>query len=186
MAHNVHPTGSEIERLAAGGTAVAHCPCSNAALGSGLFAMQRHVKAGVRVALGTDVGGGTGFGILKEAMQAYLLQRIAPEGALLDASQMLYLSTRAGAEALGLEEETGDFEPGKAADFVYIRPPAEAPLSAVLKRAETPEQVVAAIFTLGGAESVQEVRVEGSIVHRLNQGSISTSIRTLDDPGWSD
>ena len=166
MAHNVHPTASELERLGASGTAVAHCPSSNAALGSGLFALRRHVKAGVRVALGTDVGGGTGFGMLKEALQAYLLQRIASEGALLDAAQMLYLSTRAGAEALGLEEEIGDFQTDKAADVVYIRPPADAPLSAVLERAESPEQALAAIFTLAGAESVQEVRVEGSIVYR--------------------
>jgi len=166
MAHNVHPTQSEIERLAAGGTAVAHCPCSNAALGSGLFGLKRHVEAGVRVALGTDVGGGTGFGILKEALQAYLLQRIAPDGALLDAGQMLYLATRAGAEALGLEEEIGDFQPGKAADIVYIKPPVDAPLSAVLERAETPEQALAAIFTLAGAESIREVRVEGTIVYK--------------------
>ncbi|MCU1338430.1 MAG: guanine deaminase [Bryobacterales bacterium] len=169
MAHNVHPTASELERLAAEGTTVAHCPCSNAALGSGLFGLKRHVRAGVRVALGTDVGGGTGFGLFKEALQAYLLQRIAPEGALLDAAQMLYLATRAGAEALGLEEEIGDFEPGKAADVVYIRPPVETPLAAVLERTETPEQALSAIFTLAGAESVQEVRVEGSIVYRLNQ-----------------
>ena len=165
MAHNVHPTQSEIERLAASGTAVAHCPCSNAALGSGLFPLKRHVKAGVRVALGTDVGGGTGFGILKEALQAYLLQRIAPDGAMLDAGQMLYLATRAGAEALGLDQETGDFQPGKAADLVYIKPPADAPLSTVLERTESPEQALAAIFTLAGAESIREVRVEGSIVY---------------------
>ena len=166
MAHNVHPTESEIERLAAGGTAVSHCPCSNAALGSGLFSLKRHVEAGVRVALGTDVGGGIGFGILKEALQAYLLQRIAPDGALLDATQMLYLATRAGAEALGLEGETGDFEPGKAADVVYIKPPVDSPLSAVLQRTETPEQALAAIFTLAGAESIREVRVEGTIVYK--------------------
>ena len=165
MAHNVHPTPSEIERLAASGTAVAHCPCSNAALGSGLFSLKRHVKAGVRIALGTDVGGGTGFGMLKEALQAYLLQRIAPDGALLDAGQMLYLATRAGAEALDLDHEIGDFQPGKAADIVYIKPPADAPLAAVLERAETPEQALAAIFTLAGAESIREVRVEGAIVH---------------------
>jgi guanine deaminase len=171
MAHNVHPTPSELERLAAAGTTVAHCPCSNAALGSGLFALKRHLKAGVRVALGTDVGGGTGFSLLKEALQTYLLQRIAPEGVVLDAAQMLYLGTRAGAEALGLEEEIGDFQPGKAADLVYIRPPADAPLSRVLERTETPEQVLAAIITLAGAESVQEVRVEGSIVHRLSQAT---------------
>jgi guanine deaminase len=171
MAHNVHPTPSELERLAAAGTTVAHCPCSNAALGSGLFALKRHLKAGVRVALGTDVGGGTGFSLLKEVLQTYLLQRIAPGGMVLDAAQMLYLATRAGAEALGLQEEIGDFQPGKAADLVYIRPPADAPLSRVLERTETPEQVLAAIITLAGAESVQEVRVEGSIVHRLSQAT---------------
>jgi guanine deaminase len=165
MAHNVHTTASELERLAACNTAIAHCPCSNAALGSGLFTLQRHVNAGVRVALGTDVGGGIGFGMLKEALQAYLLQRVAPEGALLDAAQMLYLSTRAGADALGLDEEVGDFEPGKAADIVYIKPPEDTPLSAVLERTETPEQALAAIFTLAGAESIREVRVQGTIVY---------------------
>ncbi|MBZ5673630.1 MAG: guanine deaminase [Acidobacteriia bacterium] len=166
MAHNVHPTASEIERLAAAGTAVAHCPCSNAALGSGLFDLKRHIEAGVRVALGTDIGGGIGFGLLKEALQAYLLQRIAPNGALLDAAHMLYLATRAGAEALGLETDIGDFQPGKAADLVYIKPPADGPLSAVLERTETPDQALAAIFTLAGAESVSQVRVEGSIVYK--------------------
>ncbi len=66
MAHNVHPSDSELDRLGASGAAVAHCPTSNAALGSGLFPLQRHIHAGVRCALGTDVGGGTGFGMLKE------------------------------------------------------------------------------------------------------------------------
>jgi guanine deaminase len=164
LAHNVHTTASQLDRLASGGTAIAHCPCSNAALGSGLFSMQSHVKAGVRVALGSDVGGGTGFGMFKEALQAYLLQRVAPNGALLDPAQMLYLATRAGAEALGLEQEIGDFQPGKAADIVYLRPPADSPLAAVLERAETPEQILAAIFTLAGVESVRELRVEGSII----------------------
>ena len=68
LAHNVHVSDSELTRLAATGAAVSHCPCSNAMLGSGFFPMQRHLDAGVRFALGTDVGGGTGFGILKEAL----------------------------------------------------------------------------------------------------------------------
>ena len=166
MAHNVHPGDSELDRLGAGGAAVAHCPTSNAALGSGLFPLQRHIHAGVRCALGTDVGGGTGFGMLKEGLQAYLLQRIAPGGMILDAGHLLYLSTLAGAEALGLGEETGDFRTGKSADFVYLRPPADSPLAAVLEREQSLEQSLAAIFTLAGAESVQEVRVEGSVVYR--------------------
>jgi guanine deaminase len=166
MAHNVHPSESELDRLADGGAAVAHCPCSNAALGSGLFPLRRHLNAGVRCALGTDVGGGTGFGLLKEGLQAYLLQRIAPDGMLLDAAHLLYLATLAGAEALGLSDETGDFRTGKSADFVYLQPPADSPLAAVLEREPSPEQVLAAIFTLAGAESVREVRVEGSVVYR--------------------
>ncbi len=166
MAHNVHPTESELIRLAASHTTVAHCPCSNAALGSGLFSLRRHLQAGVRCALGTDVGGGTGFGILKEALQAYLLQRLAPQPFVLDPAQLLYLATRAGAEALGLADETGDFQLGKAADFVYLRPPAESPLAAVVAQAESPERVLAALVTLAGQESVAEVRVEGSVIYR--------------------
>jgi len=166
MAHNVHATDFELDRLAAGGAAVAHCPCSNAALGSGLFPLRRHINAGVRCALGTDVGGGTGFGLLKEGLQAYMLQRIAPDGMLLDAGHLLYLATLAGAEALGLSGETGDFGPGKSADFVYLRPPEDSPLAAVLEREQSPERILAAIFTLAGAESVREVRVGGAVVYR--------------------
>ena len=167
FAHNVHATNGDLERLAAAGTAIAHCPTSNAALGSGIFPLRRHLKAGVRVALGTDVGGGTGPGMLKEGLQAYLMQRVAPDGVMLDAARLLYLSTLAGAEALGLASEVGSFCSGKAADFVYLRPPPGSALEAVLQHAAAPEEALAALFTLGGAESVREVRVEGSIVHKL-------------------
>ena len=104
--------------------------------------------------------------MLKEGLQAYLLQRVGPEGMLLDASHLLYLATLAGADALGLSHEIGDFREGKSADFVYLRPPANSPLAAVLEREQSPERVLAAIFTLAGAESVREVRVEGSVVYR--------------------
>src|SRR5205807_9468268 len=94
MAHNVHPCASELERLAASGTSVAHCPASNAALGSGLFPLRSHIEAGVRCALGTDIGAGTGFSMLKEGLQAYLMQRLIPGGMLLTGPQLLYLATR--------------------------------------------------------------------------------------------
>ena len=135
MAHNVHATPSELDRLADAGTAVAHCPGSNAALGSGCFPLRRHVDAGVTCALGTDVGGGLGFGMLKEGLHAYLMQRLAPDPKVLDAARLLYLATRAGAEALGLENDIGDFQPGKAADFVYLRPPPESVLDAAVRHA---------------------------------------------------
>jgi guanine deaminase len=84
---------------------------------------------------------------------------------LLGAGHLLYLATRAGAEALGLAEETGDFSQGKAADLVYLRPPEDSPLAAVLDQAKDPESVLAALFTLAGQESVRQVRVEGSVIY---------------------
>jgi guanine deaminase len=166
MAHDVWPTLSELERLAAAGTTVAHCPASNAALGSGIFPFHRHLAAGVRCALGTDVGGGVGFGMLREALQAYLMQRVAPDPFVLDAAYLLYLCTLAGAEALGLDDEIGDFRPGKAADLVYLRPRPGTPLAAVLERVESPEEALSALFTLADRDCVREVRVAGSVVHR--------------------
>ncbi|MBI4902816.1 MAG: guanine deaminase [Acidobacteria bacterium] len=166
LAHSVHSTPAQLERLAATGGAVAHCPCSNAALGSGFFPMQRHLQAGVRFALGTDVGGGTGFSLLKEGLQAYLLQRLAPEPYLLRPDQLLYLATRAGAEAMGLQEETGDFRPGKSADYVYIRPAACCPLANALDQAGSLERVLGWLFTLAGADHIEEVAVAGRVIHR--------------------
>ncbi len=165
MAHNVHASDAELERMASERTTVAHCPCSNAVLGSGTFPLKRHVAAGVSCALGTDVGGGTGFGILKEGLQAYLMQRVVPDGAALTPAHLLYLATRAGAEALGIAGETGDLRPGKSADLVYLKPPPGGPLAAVLERAGSSEDVLAAIFTLAGAESVAEVLVQGEVVY---------------------
>ena len=164
MAHNVHATDSELERMAASGVAVAHCPWSNAVLGSGLFPLRKHLLAGVRVALGTDVGAGTGFGMPKEALEAYAMQRVAPEGMLLSPAHLLYLATRAGAEALNLESETGDFAPGKSADFVYLRAPEGSPLEGVLRQADGMERSVAALFTLAGPESVVETAIGGEPV----------------------
>jgi guanine deaminase len=165
MAHNVHASESELERLAAAGTSVAHCPGSNAMLGSGCFPLRRHVAAGVRCALGTDVGGGTGFGMLKEGLHAYLMQRLSSDGMLLDAGRLLYLTTLAGAEALGLESEIGDFSADKAADVVYLRPQTGSLLESVVQRAENLTQVLASLFTMAGAESVREVRVAGDTVY---------------------
>ena len=102
--------------------------------------------------------------MLKEGLQAYLMQRVALDPITLSPAQMLYLATRAGAEALSIEEETGDFETGKSADLVYLLPPENSVLAGVLKRVETPEQTIAALFTLAGAESVREVLIANNAV----------------------
>jgi guanine deaminase len=131
--------------------------------------MLRHLKAGVHFALGTDVGGGTGFGLVKEGLQTLFLQNLMPEGYKLTAAHLLYLATKAGAEALDMEAETGDLSAGKSADWVYVRPPKGSALEAVLKHCESPERALSGIFALAGAESVAEVWVGGQ--NSLGYGS---------------
>lgn len=161
FAHNVHPTDDELRRLAATRSAVAHCPCSNSFLASGLFPLRRHLEFGVTFGLGTDVGAGTGFGILKEAMMAYQVQRLHPQGFSLKAAHLLYLATRAGAEALGLQEEIGDLLPGKQADFLWLRPPEGSTLEALLEASPSLEASLGAVFALAGEESIAAVYVGG-------------------------
>jgi guanine deaminase len=164
FAHDVHGSDHELSRLAAAGAAVAHCPSSNAFLGSGLFSLRRHLESGVRVALGTDVGAGTGFSTLKEGLMAYHMQMLSPEGVSLSPEHLLWLATQAGASALGLADEVGDLTPGKSADFVLVRPPVGSTLAAVLERCESIEESLGALFTLAREESIAEVRVAGRTV----------------------
>lgn len=164
LAHNVHPSSDELRRFAHASASIAHCPSSNAALGSGIFPMRQHLDAHVRFALGTDVGAGTGFSILNEALRAYLFQRVAPSPVALSPAQLLFLATRAGAESLALEDQTGDFTPGKAADFVYLEPAVDSSLASVLKGADDPVRRLAALITLAGRECVKETHVEGKAV----------------------
>jgi guanine deaminase len=179
FAHDVHPADDELRRLAAVGASVAHCPSSNAFLGSGLFPLRRHVAAGVQVALGADAGAGTGLSMLKEGLAAYEMQMLAADGYRLAPEHLLYLATGAGARALGLSDEIGDFGVGKSADFVLVRPPEGSTLEAVLERSESVEDSLGAVFTLAREESIAEVGVGGSVVWPRHP---SLAIATT---GWS-
>ncbi len=112
----------EIERLAACGAHAVHCPESNLKLASGFCPVQRLLDAGVNVALGTDGGASNNdLDMLGEMRSAALLGKaVAGQPAALPAAAALHMATLGGARALGLEEEIGSLEPGKAADMVAI------------------------------------------------------------------
>jgi guanine deaminase len=165
LAHNVHVSNSELRRLAEADAAVAHCPSSNAFLASGIFPMMRHVAAGVRFGVGTDVGAGTGLSMLKEGLVAYHVQMVRDQGQMLGPAQLLHLVTKAGADALNLSDVCGDFTPGKQADIALLSAPRDSTLEAVLEQAPDWNAALGAIFTLAREECVQEARVSGETVY---------------------
>jgi guanine deaminase len=162
FAHNVHPSDAELEVLAEHGASVAHCPTSNCALGSGLFPLGRHVRHGVGIALGSDVGAGAGLFLPKEALQAYFIQQMLGQGGMnLTPVHLLYLATQAGARALGLEDRTGDFSVGKDFDAVWLRPAAGSTLAINLEHAKDTVDALARVFSLATPADVAGVWIRG-------------------------
>lgn len=117
-AHCVKLDAGEIALFAASKTGVAHCPCSNCRLGSGIAPVSQMVTAGVPVGLGVDGSASNDSGnLLLEARQALLLQRVANGAGAVTARDVLRLATRGGAEILG-RSDCGSLQPGKRADLV--------------------------------------------------------------------
>ncbi|SDU85509.1 guanine deaminase [Jiangella alkaliphila] len=168
LAHNVHPSDDELETLAARGASIAHCPTSNAALGSGLFPLTRHVHHGVRVALGSDVGAGSGFSLLKEGLQAYFTQQaLGEDGYALSPAHLLHLATTAGAAALDLTE-VGHLSVGQRFDAQWLRPAPGSTYDVGLRNATGPEDALGKTFTLGTANDVAAVWIDGEAVRLVD------------------
>ena len=118
-AHCIHLDALDRARMAETRTAAAVCPTSNLFLGSGLFDFPAARAAGMRVGLGTDVGGGTSFSLLRTMSEAYKVAQMAGHG--LSPWRAFYLATLGGAHALALDDRIGNFEPGKETDFLVLR-----------------------------------------------------------------
>ncbi|AOZ70919.1 8-oxoguanine deaminase [Rhodobacter xanthinilyticus] len=116
-AHCVKLDCSEIEVFARTGTGVAHCPCSNCRLGSGIAPVRAMRDAGVKVALGVDGSASNDAGaLIAEARQAMLLQRVQNGADAMSAREALEIATLGGARVLG-RPELGQIAPGKRADL---------------------------------------------------------------------
>jgi cytosine/adenosine deaminase-related metal-dependent hydrolase len=116
-AHCVKLERSEIELFARSLTGVAHCPCSNCRLGSGIAPVRAMRNAGVRVGLGVDGSASNDAGnLIAEARMAMLLQRVARGADAMGAREVLEIATLGGAQVLG-RDDLGSIEPGKRADL---------------------------------------------------------------------
>jgi len=115
-AHCVKLDGQEIDLFARTRTGVAHCPCSNCRLGSGIAPVRPMRDAGVKVGLGVDGSASNDAGnLVLEARQAMLLQRVARGADAMSAREALEIATRGGAEVLN-RPDCGQIAVGKRAD----------------------------------------------------------------------
>lgn len=116
-AHCVKLDAQEIDLFARTGTGVAHCPCSNCRLGSGIAAVRAMRDAGVRVGLGVDGSASNDAGnLVTEARMAMLLQRVARGADAMSAREALEIATLGGARVLG-RDDIGAIAPGMRADL---------------------------------------------------------------------
>ena len=103
------------------GTGIAHCPCSNMRLASGIAPIRRMAAHGIKVGLGVDGSASNDSGdLLAEARQAMLLSRVLhdpADGAMTSARDALELATLGGARVLG-RDDIGCLAPDMAADLI--------------------------------------------------------------------
>ncbi len=120
-AHCVKLSDESILKFGKTGTGVAHCPCSNMRLASGIAPIRKMLDQGVPVGLGVDGSASNDAGnLLQEARMAFLLARVRDnEAAAMTARQVLEIATLGGARVLG-RDDIGALVPGMAADFIAI------------------------------------------------------------------
>ena len=161
-AHCVKLDASEIGLFARTRTGVAHCPCSNCRLGSGIAPVRAMRDAGVPVGLGVDGSASNDAGnLIGEARQAMLLQRVGNGADAMSAREALWIATRGGAEVLG-RTDCGRIETGRRADIALWD----------ATGIETAGSWDAAALLLAGPSRVKHLFVEGR--HIVDDGRIAT------------
>ncbi|SDF43737.1 guanine deaminase [Bosea robiniae] len=161
MGHCIHMTHNEWQAFADTGAVAVFCPTSNLFLGSGLFDWAHARQRGVKVAVATDIGGGTSYSMLRTMAEAYKVLQL--QGQSLSALGALHAITRGNAVALSLDHLIGSFEPGREADVVVLDTGATR---AMAHRMETVRDLAEELFvlvTLGDDRNVVETYVMGEL-----------------------
>lgn len=121
-AHCVWVDDAEQALMAERGVKVMHCPGSNVKLGSGIAPVVAMRARGISVSLGADGAAcNNRLDMFEEMRLAATLQAVREHPGALTAKDALWMATREGARALGLDHEVGSIEPGKRADLILVR-----------------------------------------------------------------
>ncbi len=159
LGHCIHLEDSEVALLRDTDSVAVFCPTSNLFIGSGLFNYKRLDEAGVRIALATDVGGGTSYSMLRTAAEAYKVMQL--QGQNLPAIAAFDLMTRRNAVALGLDGEIGAIAPGAFADLVVLDARATPAMAHRMEVTRDLEEELFVLMTMGDDRAVRQTYIAG-------------------------
>lgn len=159
LGHCLHLDDSELALLRDSRSVAVFCPTSNLFIGSGLFDYARLTASGIRVALATDVGGGTSYSMLRTAAEAYKVMQL--QGQNLPALAAFDLMTRGNAAALGLEADIGMLVPGAFADLVMLDSRATPAMAHRMATVRDLEEELFVLMTLGDDRAVRKTYLAG-------------------------
>jgi guanine deaminase len=162
-AHCIHLDEADRARMGETRTAVSFCPTSNLFLGSGLFDRAAAHRHGMHVTVGTDVGGGTSFSMLRTLHEAYKVVQMS--GRTLGVLDAWHLATLGAAKALALDDRIGNLAVGKEADFALIDPAATPLLARRFARAADLLERLFVLMMLADDRAVAATYVLGERVH---------------------
>lgn len=164
LGHCIQLDDAMLQRLTESGAVAVHCPTSNLFLGSGLAPVAALGRAGGRPALGSDIGAGTSLSPWRTMAAAAQVAQL--RGEPLDPAKLFWLATLGGAEALGLGGETGNFAPGKWADFQVVAWGRNRLLPERFARAGSLEEQLSALIHHGDDRLTRIVAIGGRTVFR--------------------
>ncbi len=157
--HAIHLEPRERDRLREVGAALVHCPTSNTFIGSGLFDMDGLSRAGHRIGLATDTGGGSSFSMLRSMAAAYEIAQL--RGRALHPAELIWLATEGSARALRLEDRIGKLAPGMEADFIALDLASTPAIAQRSARADTLWEALFPTIMMGDDRAISATYVAG-------------------------
>ncbi|MBL4805827.1 MAG: guanine deaminase [Rhodobacteraceae bacterium] len=160
LGHSIYLSDREWSAIRDGGSSLAHCPTSNAFIGSGLFNATKAHEMKIPTGLATDVGGGSSFSMLRTMASAYEIGQL--RGDALHPAQLLWMATQGSADALHVGNKIGNLVAGREADIVVIDMASTPVIEQRVKRAEDFWEQIFPTIMLGDDRAISAVWVNGS------------------------
>ncbi|MDA4846085.1 guanine deaminase [Hoeflea poritis] len=159
--HSIHLSEREADVMSETGSVAVFCPTSNLFLGSGLFDLKTLDERSkpVRIAVATDVGGGTNYSMLRTIDEGYKVLQL--QGQRMTPLESFYRITLGNARALCLEDKIGALEPGREADIVVLNAAATPAMALKMEAVTKLTEELFLLQTLGDDRAIVETYIAG-------------------------